>query len=270
MADDNWYQDSDEANRSFREDPSYGADAGYVQPKPGMSTGVKVLIGFMIVGGVAVLVCCGGIAFFGYKFAQMTTEDPEEIRTIQEGIADIDVPDTLTPKAGVNAQVMGVGMQMAVYEDGDSVLMLMQMNGPPGMDAAQMRQQFQQQLDQQGQNRNIEVESSEQRDVTIAGEETTIEIVKGKDGQGKEMRQVNGVFQGKGGAAFIVYICPEENWDEERAIGIFESIQTGAHQQEAGAGNDMSEPTDELGDTSDKIAEPGDVNEAETGDLPAE
>ncbi|MCA9109386.1 MAG: hypothetical protein KDA52_05535, partial [Planctomycetaceae bacterium] len=222
MADDNWYQDSDEANRSFREDPSYGSDEGFGQPKSGMSTGVKVLIGCGVVGGLMALVCCGGFVYLGSQFAGMMTEDPAEIRAIQEDIADIDLPDGFSPKGGANGELFGFSGKAAIFAENESMFMLIQVKGPDGTTDEQMLEQFQQQLGQQGQNQNIKIESTEDRSVTIAGQETTIEIVKGTDQNGKEIRQVKGAFQGRGGAALVLYFCPEADWDEERAIGIFE------------------------------------------------
>ena len=240
MNDDNWYQDSADDEPSYREDPRYASDDRSLQPKTGMSTGVKVLIGCGVIGGVMALVCCGGFMYLGMQVANMATEDPVEVRNISDEIADIELPDEFVPKFGMQGEMFGVGGQMAAYEDGEKVLMLMQMKGPAGFDAEQMRQEFQRQLNQQGRNTDINIESTEQKEITLAGEETTIQIIKGTGEGGKEMRQVQGVFKGRDGAAFVMYISPEEDWDEELVIQLLETISTG------------NEPTDvDKGDTPD-------------------
>ncbi len=227
MNDDNWYQDSDRGQRSYREDETFGNNGGTVEPKPGMRTGVKVLIGCGVVGGVMALMCCGGFVYMGSQVAGMMTDDPVKIEEIREGIADVELPEEFSPQGGLDAEMFGMGMEMAIYEGPDSdALLLMQMKGPTGFDAKQMQQSIEQQLDQQGQNRELDIESTEERTITIAGAETTIEIAKGKDSEGKEMRQVTGVFQGRGGAAFVMYFSPEESWDEQRVVQLLESIQT--------------------------------------------
>ncbi len=251
MNDDNWYQDNDDTAGSYREDESYGNDGGSMQPKPGMSTGVKVLIGCGVVGGVMALVCCGGFMYLGSQFAGMMTEDPAEIQVIQEDIADIDLPDGFSPEGGADGELFGFAGQAAIFAENDSVIMLIQVKGPEGTTDEQMLEQFQQQLGQQGQNGNIKIESTEERLVTIAGEETTIEIVKGTDQNGKEIRQVKGAFRGRGGAAIVLYFSPEEDWDEDRVVQMLESIKTGA-----GGNADVDESDD--------------AAESVTDDLPAE
>lgn len=262
MNDDNWYQDSADDDRSYREDPSYAGDGGYVQPQSGMSTGVKVLIGCGVIGGVMALACCGGFMYLGMQVANMATEDPVEVRNISDEIAEIDLPDEFVPKFGMQGEMFGVGGQVAAYEDGEKVLMLMQMKGPAGFDAEQMQREFQRQLDQQGRDTDINVESTEQREITLAGQETTVQIIKGTSKDGKEMRQVHGVFNGRDGAAFVMYISPEEEWDEGQVIQLLETISTG-NEPQAVDGGDTSE--DGITETDEPV-EPAPETEAEETD----
>ncbi len=218
MNEDNWYQDSDDYNAPDDE-------AAYA-PKPGMSTGMKVFIGIMIVGGATALLCCGG-AFFFFRNMFQITDDPAEIQKIQEEIAGIEIPEGLEAEGGVTMDMgmVGVQMKMAIYQGDKSALMLMQMVGPGQMSEQQMRDQFRQSMQQQGQDSDIKIESAEERVLTVNGEEATFEFVKGTTAEGDAVRQVSGMFAGRGGTAFLLYHVPEKDWNEEQVVQMIESIQ---------------------------------------------
>ncbi len=216
MNEDNWYQDSDDYNAP-------DDDAAYA-PKPGMSTGMKVFIGVMIVGGATALLCCGGAYYFFSNVLQFT-DDPAEIQKIQEEITGIEIPEGLEAEGGMTMAMVGVQMKMAIYQGNKSALMLMQMVGPGQMSEAQMRDQFRESMKQQDQDSDITVESTEERVFTVNGEDATFEFIKGTTAEGEAVRQVSGMFAGRGGTAFLLYHVPEEDWNEEQVVKMIESLQ---------------------------------------------
>ena len=222
MSEDNWYQNYD--------DPGRPADPDAPVPKPGMSTGMKVLIGVLIAGGVMLLLCCGGIVFVTSRVYSMTTDDPAKIQEIKEQIAQIDLPQEWRPVRGFDGGFFGFQLDSAIYEKviykkGDAVFMVMQVDVPGAVPEEQLREEIRHSMHQQGQNSEIEVESKEERTLTIAGEETIFEFVKGTTQDGREVRQVSGTFSGRGGPAFLFYRVPEEDWNEDQVIDLLESIQ---------------------------------------------
>ena len=201
--------------------------------KPGMSTSAKILIGVLIFGGVCVIACCGGIYWLSTSAFEMT-EKPAEVVEMADSIASIDVPEEYQPTAGitVNVPFVNINMKMSVFarnpdnQEGGAV-MLMQMSGPGMENEQQMRQQFEAQMEQQGQNKNIVEESSEIKNFTIDGEEVAFEFVSGKNPDtDKKVHQVTGLFPGQNGMVFLMIYETDENWDEEQVTKMIESIST--------------------------------------------
>src|SRR6185436_3434920 len=102
---------------------------GPAGPQPGMSTMAKVLIVLAALGGVALLLCCGGGIYFGNKVQEFVknaaSDDPETIRSQTSRIVRIEIPPGFAPKKSVDA----VFMRMAMYSkegETDSLLMLME------------------------------------------------------------------------------------------------------------------------------------------------
>jgi hypothetical protein len=217
MSEDNWYQNYDDAGRP--------ADPHAPVSKRGMSTGMKVLIGVLIAGGVMLLLCCGGLFFVGSRFRSMMTDDPVKVQEIREQIAGIDLPEEWEPVGGFDGGFFGFQIDSVIYKKGDAVFTLMQINVPGEISAEELREQVTQSMQQQGQNSEIDVESKEERTLTIAGEETTLEFVKGTTQDGQEVRQVKGTFSGRGGPALLFYQVPEADWDDEQVVNLLESIQ---------------------------------------------
>jgi hypothetical protein len=197
----------------------------------GMSSTTKVVLLLLGVGGVLLLVCCGGFIWFGKtmsdKLQNAMTQDPVRIREITASIIDITVPDAYAPKMAMDFGMMGMQMKMCAYSRADDAggVFIMEMTGPPSANKAQMKQQFQQSLRQQGQNQEVTIESSETRTFTINGEECEFEFIKGKNTQtNQDMRQVMGVIPGKSGAGFLMVFENEENWDEAAIVQMIESM----------------------------------------------
>lgn len=197
----------------------------------GMSSTTKVVLIILGAGGVLALVCCGGVMYFGKQFADKIqnsiSQDPARIREVTASIVDVTVPDVYSPKMAMDFGMMGMQMKMCAYSrDGDAGgVFIMEMTAPPNANKAQMKQQFQQSLRQQGQNQDVTIDSSETRTFSINGEECQFEFIKGKNTQtNQDMRQVMGVIPGKSGTAFLMLFESEENWDEDAVIRMIESM----------------------------------------------
>ncbi|REJ71677.1 MAG: hypothetical protein DWQ29_22935, partial [Planctomycetota bacterium] len=162
--------------------------------KSGMATSTKVILAVVGIGGVALLVCCGVAMWFGNKavnaVTEAMTENPDEIRTITESIAAIEIPAVYQPQMGMQLD-FGVSMQMAAYSRNgggqQGAVVLMQMAAPGQQNDEQMKAQFRQQMQQSGQNQEINVESSETRTFVIDGEECDFEFVSGTDQSGNQV-----------------------------------------------------------------------------------
>jgi hypothetical protein len=210
--------------------------------KRGMSSGSKVLLILGGVGGLFLLLCCGGLAIVGYKFKEavgnLVTTDPELIKTRTQDIVTIEVPPGFKPVQAMDMVVM----RMVVYNgdggDQSSVFMIMEfdktmMQGNKKQQQDQMLQQMRAQQAQQGSNGDIQVEETQTREFTIAGRKTEFSFVKGKSNDGKAVRQVTGSFPTVDGVAMLFLMVPEEKYDEAAIDRMLQSIQVPASAGEA-------------------------------------
>ena len=226
MADDSW------------QDP-FETQEPHGESRKGMSTSMKVVLGLLIACGFLVLICCGGFIWLGNQFANSVTEDPAEIAKIQEEITAIEIPEGLPPGFGMSFNLGVMNMQMAGYgadapedieggaEEGEidaEVLLLMQMQ-VQGQSDDDMRREFQQQAQQHG-GEDVQLTEMDTRTFTINGVECDFTFAKGVAEESEEpIRQVSGVFPGRNGTAFLFYMVPEEQWDEERTVDIIQSLK---------------------------------------------
>lgn len=178
------------ANETFDvRDDRFDDDEDDLRPvrrrKEGWSTGAKILVGILAVGGLSLVVCCGGVIFMGNRFVKDIkdnfTEDPVRIAEIREEITTITVPESLPPQAaGLIKIPFGLFSMHFVMHGGEqqAMLMLMQMQSSQ-MPRADMEKSFRQQASNQGSG-HVQIVSSEPRTFTINGEECDFLFAQGK------------------------------------------------------------------------------------------
>jgi hypothetical protein len=234
--------------------------------KQGKSSTTKVVAIVLIGGGLVFLLCCGGLFWFGKNwFQKFMITDPVAVKTRAAAIADIAIPETYQPQMAMDMNQFGVPMTMCMFmrTGGEGAVMLMEMTGPMAGDQEQMRQQFQQSMQQQQGGRNqIDITSTETRTYLINGEEYEFEFSQGTRPQDKvAVRQVMGVMPGKAGTAFLMVFETEENWDEAAITGMIESMGAKLVETSEEAPADGTTPDDaatpEAGAEAEAPADPG-------------
>ena len=65
----------------------------------------------------------------------------------------------------------------------------------------------------------------DQRTVTIRGQEVTLVVSEGTNSEGSAYREVNALFQGKGGQAIVNLSAPIQSWDDAVVDQFLASIQ---------------------------------------------
>lgn len=192
----------------------------------GMSTTAKVLLILGGMFGVCCALCCGGAIFMGAKAVSV---EPEGVRKVTAEIADIEIPENFEPQQSMNFGMFGSGMKTVIYIDkanAGSMLMLMQMSMGMANNAKQQAD-FEKGFQQGGmQNTHVKKESIKLRDFEIRGKTAQFQFIKGSTNDGKNnVRQVIGAFSGKGGAAMLQLMVPEEHYDEDAVVKMLESIK---------------------------------------------
>ncbi len=196
----------------YDENPNVYSDSPNQGPKK--SSGVRVLLWVLGIGGGLMVLMCGGCLVGSYfLFKDVASTDPAVVNNTAQSITDIDPPSGYDPMFSMN---MGVKMAAFGGEPGESgqTHMLMLMAFPAGMgDEGQMKQQMNQSLQQQGGNQNLQEIETETRVYTIRGEECNVQIAKVKNDDGAEFRKITTVFTAKdGNLAMLMLLMPEEEW----------------------------------------------------------
>jgi hypothetical protein len=193
------------------------------------------------IGGVALLLCCGGVGFGVWKVTQAAKqfienaaiEDPVKIREQTAAMLQIEIPDKYQPKLGMNLGVF----RMAIYQtepeqpNPDDLLMLMEMTqfgANNQQQEQQLRQSMQQQMQQQRGNQNFKSSKSETREIEIRGKKVSFEFtegITGEPGEEKTVHMVSGIVQGKTGPVMLQLVAPDENYDEAQVLKMLESIK---------------------------------------------
>lgn len=223
-----------------------------------MSNTAKVIIVVGAVGGVGLVLCCGGLWWFGMRAQQLVrdvmpniTNNPAEIRKITDSMVSIEIPESWQPVMGMESKI---AFAMVVYSPDQNpqsrVLTLMQVTAR-GANQQQMQQQMRMQSSQQGMSQEITIKSSETRTFTIDGDERDFLFAVGANRNGDTVHQVTGVFPGRNGTVMLVLIEKDDDWDEAAVVKMIESISTHAT---AGASETPKTASDK-GDTTTGTSE---------------
>lgn len=200
---------------------------GQSKPKKETSTLYVVAVSVGVVALVGLVVCCGGGYWF-FANAVKIVDEPNEVDTLREEIADMEIPPEFKPQKGMRLSV-GFPMTMVAYGKGDGVedggFVLIQMKPPGGMKPEQMRNQIDSKARERSERNEIRVKKSEQREITIDGQSVTFEFVQGTDVKlNRDVREVNGMFNSRDGFGYLMMLVNEEDWDEDKVVSFLESI----------------------------------------------
>ena len=138
-----WQDDTESAPEDRREQAQ----------KPGMSTGMKILLFVLCAGGVSAMLCCGGFYYMGRQAVQIDESPAATAAAAQEIAPNLQIPATFEPQARMAFKVpfTDYGMTMAAYQRSGSkgMLMLARLNIPnAGADSGEFEEQFKRGMEQ--------------------------------------------------------------------------------------------------------------------------
>lgn len=200
---------------------------------PASSGGTSIWLWLGVGCGLTVLLCCGGGGLTAYLIGRRTftpTKDPADVTQRAAEIADFELPNGYQPQMAITVQnpfttepfMTMVGFGPA---NSESSLILMQMG--KFVDEAQLKAQMDVQMAQQGkQAKHLQVQESRDVEVEIRGKPATFHIQKAEDiNAKKEYIQIEGTFEGKGGAALLFTQLDAEKYSEEDAEKLVQSVK---------------------------------------------
>lgn len=194
-----------------------------------MSRNAKIGLG--VAGGVILLCLCGcvlSVVFFqmaGRFFEQALVMDPAEAAEIGGSIADYDLPPGYSEQFGMDFFGFSLVAIMSGQQPEDGIIMMMQFPQFANMDQAEMERQMQDAVQQQMDTRDMQLEPVDQVTKVIRDQEVTLTISEGTDSEGNDIRQLTGVFQGKGGPTVLMILGSIQTWDQAAIDSFIDSIR---------------------------------------------
>jgi hypothetical protein len=146
--------------------------------------------------------------------------DSAQVASIASGIADFALPDGYAPE--FTARLLDYTMAAYNPGDGHSHLYLIQsVNDADREKLAQMLAE----LTPGSSDPKSRLTVTENRPVTVRGQEVRLVISDGVNSDGDAYRQATVAFQGKGGPALLVFSEPAERWDPATVDTLLASMQ---------------------------------------------
>jgi hypothetical protein len=198
-------------------------------PPKKMGAGMKACLIVGAIAGVCCLLCCGGIGYFYYNTKSETSSDPAKVDAARAEIAKIEPPAGFRPLSATKLSMFSFSMMVVLYANPavDGHFSLMEMNVSFGKPADQERM-IREQLDKQEfiPRTKLQDVRSETRQITIKGRPRTFTFITAKDPNSKKiMRQVQGMFPGNHGLAFLFLQMDDKAYKEDQIVKWLEGIQ---------------------------------------------
>ena len=193
-----------------------------------MSRNNKIILG--VVAGVLILICvcsCAGIFFFmrsaGQFLEQSTVTNPAEVAVVANSISEYELPAGFSEQFAMN--LFGFSIVAFTDQTEQMFIMLMQFPEMAGLDQAEMERQMREAVQGQAGTGEIQVETVEQTTAIIRDQEVQLTISEGTDSEGTSVRQVTGLFQGRGGPTLLMIFGPTQNWDQSAVEDFLASLE---------------------------------------------
>jgi hypothetical protein len=164
-----------------------------------------------------------GLGAAGSFIARTVVTSASEVADIGSGIADYTLPEGYTHQFAMSF----LGFSLVAYTPADehSHLMLMQFPATTRIDQLEMERQMRQATRDRGRNWDVDMHVVERRQATIRGQEVTLTVSEGVNGDGEDYRAVTGIFQGKRGPTLLAMSAPVSQWDNETVDAFIASIR---------------------------------------------
>ena len=186
----------------------------------------------LIVLGVVLVLCicsCVGFGVFapaigGMFMSQSVATEPGDVAAIGSNVVDYETPPGYEAVFGMSFfgfDLVGLGSDK---ENPEMLIFLMQFPEWAQADQASMEAQLQQSVNQQLDSGEMQLETAGEQEVIIGDQPVTLTIREGSNAEGQSVRQVTGIFQGKGGPAILMIMGNVESWDQAAVDQFLASI----------------------------------------------
>lgn len=195
------------------------------------SSGSGCLKYALIVGGlgfVVMLVCCGGLVWFGWGFIPKMATSPADVAAVGQQVMQIDIPEEYVGKAGATIDNPLIAMRFAAFlhKEGKGALLIGTMQVKVG-NLKDKEADFKTRFEQQSKDKKkLTIKKTEEREFTIRGKQVTFKFSEAEEeGTDKKFRLVTGDLEAPGSLTILQLTLEEEAYDEEAVVKMIESIK---------------------------------------------
>jgi len=191
-----------------------------------MSRGLRTAL---ILTAIVLFCCCvaglGGTLLGTRVFGRALITNPDRVQAVGREIADYDVPSGYQELFAMN--MLGVKIVAIGPAAPADFMMIMLMQLPSGLEVSQseMERQIEQALARQTGLARADMTEVGEEEAIIKGEPVTLIVREGVTDDGEQMRQVTGLFEGKGGPAVLMVAGEVDAWDPEMVDRFIASIR---------------------------------------------
>lgn len=193
-----------------------------------MSRNTKIVLG--VIAGLLVLICvcsCAGIFLFmqsaGRFLERSAVTDPGQVAAVASSITGYELPPGYSERLAMNL----FGFSVVVFTDQTEQMFIMLMQFPEfaGLDQAEMERQLRQAVQGQAGAGDFQVEKVEQTTMIIRDQQVPVTISEGTDADGRNVRQVSGLFRGRSGPTLLMIFGPVQSWDQAAVESFLASLE---------------------------------------------
>jgi hypothetical protein len=196
-----------------------------------MTKQTKIILA--VIGGVLVLCLLCGVAGFAIfaiagrtlatNVAQSVEEDPQKARQVGDEIATFNLPEGYTDATSFD--MLGLKFVVWEHESGQSTIILLQMPIQSELSEQTIRQ-MEDAMRQRAPGDLRNVETIEERDLTVRGQPASLLVREGEEANsGERYQQMMLAFQGKGGVAMLMAYMPASPQNQALYEDIIQSIR---------------------------------------------
>jgi len=188
-----------------------------------MNTGRVILV--LAAGMLGVCLCFAAVGFIavrstGWILGRALEGDPVAVAEAGSRIADYEVPAGFDE--GYAADLAGFSLVGYTGADEQSHIYLFQMPAGLSLDQMEMEEQLRRGT---GENEWIDLTEVSREPCEIRGQQTTLIIGEGVNGDNVPYRTASALFEGKGGQALVNISMPSASWDQAVVDEFIESLR---------------------------------------------
>ena len=208
-------------------------DAQNEAPTPAKKKGMSgCMLAALIVGGIGglgLLVCCGGFAWFGAGFVPKFTSEPAEVTAALHQVLNTEILDGFVPDKAMTMDNMVFTMRIVEFKHkeakGEMMIGSMKLKiGDPSqakLQSGQFRGPFEQKM-----RDSLDIKKTESHEITVNGQKVTVSIGEATEKSGgKVVHTATTDFDQSGIETFLMLRVDDDVWNQDAFLKMLEDAK---------------------------------------------